>query len=202
MFGFAATLLVVTLDVPKSFAQLKASLAGFASFAITFAALTVLWAIHDRFFRRTGLDDAPTRVLNTVLLFMVLVFVFPLKYLAGMSLAALGVATGVEPLRGLGELGQLFLIYGAAWTAVFAALAGMYRHAARRGAAIGLSEDEAWDCGSWAWHYGGFALVGLVSMALAASGVGLRFGMPGVAYALVGPVVMWAWRRRGGRRTA
>jgi hypothetical protein len=186
--------------VPKSFAQLKGSLSGFASFAITFAALAVLWAVHDRFFRRTGLDDAVTRVLNTVLLFMVLVFVFPLKYLAGMSLAALGVPTGVETVRGLGELAQLFMLYGAAWTAVFAALAGMYAHAARRGPAIGLSEDEAWDCGSWARHYGGFAVVGLVSVALAAAHVGLSFGLPGVAYALVGPVVTVSWKQRGGRR--
>jgi hypothetical protein len=37
VFAFAATLLVVSLEVPRSFAQLSAELSGFAGFALSFS---------------------------------------------------------------------------------------------------------------------------------------------------------------------
>lgn len=42
VFAFAATLLVVSLEVPDSFDELLSDLSGFASFALGFAALVLL----------------------------------------------------------------------------------------------------------------------------------------------------------------
>src|SRR5258708_436780 len=67
VFGFALTLLVVSLEVPHTFADLVAAMRGFPAFALTFAALMVVWARHYYFFRYYGLDDSATIVLNTML---------------------------------------------------------------------------------------------------------------------------------------
>src|SRR5512132_3805473 len=74
VFGFAITLLVVSLEVPKTYTELMAmySLAHFVAFAVCFALIASLWYDHHVFFRRYGLDDTRTTLLNMVLLFVVL----------------------------------------------------------------------------------------------------------------------------------
>src|SRR5207248_6307362 len=87
--GFALTLLVVSLEVPHTFADLVAAMRGFPAFALTFAALMVVWARHYYFFRYYGLDDSATIVLKTMLLFVVLFYVYPLKFLCNIWLSPL-----------------------------------------------------------------------------------------------------------------
>jgi hypothetical protein len=85
VFGFALTLLVVSLEVPRTYADLLNAMRGFQAFA----ALMAVWARHYYFFRFYGLDDAATIVLNTLLLFVVLFYVYPLKFLCNIWLAPL-----------------------------------------------------------------------------------------------------------------
>jgi hypothetical protein len=82
-FGFALTLLVVSLEVPQTFADLKRTLVGFLPFAVTFALVCWIWYLHYAFFRRFGLRDGLTVFLNCLLLFVVLFFVYPLKFVFG-----------------------------------------------------------------------------------------------------------------------
>ena len=58
VFAFALTLVVVSLDVPKSYDELMALMAGFVPFAASFALLTWIWYEHNVFFRRYGLQAA------------------------------------------------------------------------------------------------------------------------------------------------
>src|SRR5438128_11265535 len=81
VFGFALTLLVVSLDVPKSFNDLLTTMRGFPAFAICFLLLALIWNGHYKFCRRYGLDDGTTRFLTCVMLFLVLFYVYPLKFL-------------------------------------------------------------------------------------------------------------------------
>ncbi len=81
VFGFAITLLVVSLGVPRSFDDLVRMLAGFPAFAATFGIVVIVWLAQYRFFRRYGLEDARTIRLNVVLLCLVVFFVYPLKLL-------------------------------------------------------------------------------------------------------------------------
>ena len=81
VFGFALTLLVVSLEVPNTFDELLATLRGFFAFAISGTLLYSVWFDHYRFFRRYGLQDKVTIQLSTVLLFVVLFYVYPLKFL-------------------------------------------------------------------------------------------------------------------------
>src|SRR5438105_14902056 len=80
VFGFALTLLIVSLEVPKTSTELLATMRGFGAFVVTFMILARLWYSQFTFFRRYALEDRVTITLNLVLLFTVLFFVSPLKF--------------------------------------------------------------------------------------------------------------------------
>src|SRR5690348_16132604 len=80
VFAFAITLLVVSLEVPKTFHDLMAAMRRFPSFAICFALLFQVWWRHYRFFRAFDLEDTTVIVLAGCLLFVVLFYVYPLKF--------------------------------------------------------------------------------------------------------------------------
>jgi uncharacterized membrane protein len=80
-FSFALTLLIITLDIPKSYDQLVGLLPQFFSFVACFAILSILWHRHVTFFRRYGLHDSRTVAINTGLLALILFYLYPLKFL-------------------------------------------------------------------------------------------------------------------------
>src|SRR5438132_2805264 len=88
VFAFAVTLLVVSLEVPKTFADLMTVMRGFGAFAISFTLLFIVWFNQYKFFRRYGLQDNLTVILNAVLLFVVLFYVYPLTFLFSFLLSS------------------------------------------------------------------------------------------------------------------
>src|ERR687889_1105498 len=80
VFAFAITLLVVSLEVPRTFDQLLVMMRGFLAFAVTFAMLFHVWFVQYKFFRRYGLSDNFTIWMTACLLFVVLFYVYPLKF--------------------------------------------------------------------------------------------------------------------------
>jgi uncharacterized membrane protein len=158
-FGFAVTLLVVSLDVPRTFSGLVAVLHSIPSFAVSFALLAWIWFTQFRFFRRYGLEDVPTVVLTLVLLFVVLCYVYPLKFLYAVSLSG-----GTLPDH---DLRLLFLIYGLGLAATFLVMAMMYANAYRQREQLGLNELERAETRIATWELLGVAGLGVVSGALA-----------------------------------
>ena len=128
VFGFAITLLVVSLEVPHSFAELMTVMRGFLPFAACFAQFILIWFTHYRFSRRYGLEDSYTVFLNVVLLFLVLFYVYPLKFLFTRLLGGIVGLEGME-LVGARDASVLMRIYGLGFAAVFALFALMYLHA-------------------------------------------------------------------------
>jgi uncharacterized membrane protein len=201
VFAFAATLLVVSLEVPRSFEALVGQLFGFVAFAITFGALVAIWTIHRAFYRRYRLGDGWTVFFNSSLLFVVLFYVFPLKFLTeSLFSGVLGIGQSGITLESVEELAQLFILYGGGFTAVFAFVALLYRHAWRRRVTLQLTPHQKWEAAFLSRHYLLFALVGLLSIGVAALGWGVRYGLPGYLYVLIGPLcyaqARWSERRR------
>ncbi len=78
VFAFAVTLVVVLLEVPVTFHELIQSMYGMINFAICF--LFLIWHQQYLFFRHFGLRDITCMALNALLLFIVLFYVYPLKF--------------------------------------------------------------------------------------------------------------------------
>jgi uncharacterized membrane protein len=159
VFAFALTLLVVSLQVPQNFDDLLTTLSGFLPFALSFTLFIFIWYQHYAFFRRYGLEDPLTIVLNSALLLVVLFFVFPLKFLFSRIFTA-----GNLPFK---QLSAVFTIYGLGFTAVFLILALLYANAYRQRAKLELTILEAFDTASDIWGNASVAAVGLGSVALA-----------------------------------
>ena len=201
VFAFSATLLVVSLEVPRTFEELTGSLAGFVAFGFSFALLMMIWTAHHGFFKRYPLEDVGTIAINSVLLFLVLFYVYPLKFMA--SLVA-GWHLGTEDVRsmidGKTQVMQLLLIYSAGFIAVYLCFVLLYATALKKRQQLGLDELEIFDGRTMMRHYGLYIGVGILSIVLTLAEVGLTIGMPGWIYAFIGPLCAthsrWSQRRR------
>jgi uncharacterized membrane protein len=165
VFGLAITLLVVSVDAPHTYAELVADLRGFLPFAACFAQLVMIWRTHYRFSRRYGLEDGYTVFLNVVLLFLVLFYVYPLKFVFTALFAEItGAAAGN---LGWHEGSMLMRIYAAGFAAVFLLFVLMYAHAYRLRRELGLNAAEVLETRFAMQENGVLALVGATSFAIA-----------------------------------
>jgi uncharacterized membrane protein len=209
VFAFAVTLLVVSLEVPRTFNELTEIMRGFLAFAVCFTLLIVAWREHYVFFRRYGLQDNPTIWLNAALLFVVLFYVYPLKFLFTLVLSPLtgspeGVARpggGHERVIEADQISTLFLIYGAGIIALYLLLALLYVHAYRRRGELALTPLELFDTRASIRMHLLAAGIGAFSCLLALLLPTRAIGLAGFAYFLFGPVmaihgVLAARRRR------
>ncbi|PYQ33403.1 MAG: hypothetical protein DMF57_09600 [Acidobacteria bacterium] len=142
IFGFAMSLLVVSLEAPKSHQQLFEMVHGFVPFAICFFLFIDFWHEHYTFFKRYALEDNTTIVLNAILLFVILFYVYPLKFMftlfvAGVSGEHVDIPVSVLP--------TLFVIYGIGFVAVYWSIAAMYMHAYRKRGQLQLNAVEEID---------------------------------------------------------
>ena len=167
VFGFALTLLVVSLEVPRSYAQLMDLMRGFPSFACCFALLLWLWHEHNVFFRRYGLQDGVTVVLNGGLLFMILLYVYPLKFMFD-SLFSRFIATNQPPVpMELYQLANASSVYAAGFILMMLMFVLLYTRAHGKRDELGLSELEIFDLKALRGHHIASVLVGFVALAVA-----------------------------------
>ena len=141
VFALAMTLLIVSVEVPKSFGELMEVVRGFPAFAFCFAVLIWFWHAHYTFCRRYALLDDTTMVLNSVLLFVVLFYVYPLKFVFGGFIAGL-MGSGQGSRLNPDQAAQLFVLYGLGFAAVWAIFGLMHLHAYRQADALELTPIE------------------------------------------------------------
>lgn len=165
-FAFALTLLVVSLEVPRSYADLMRTMRGLPSFACCFALLVWIWHEHNLFFRRYGLQDGFTVFLNSILMFVVLFYVYPLKFMFDSMFGELGAVPGLERMT-LGQLSRASAIYGLGFVILFLMFALLYRHAYNKRDALGLTPADVFDVKVFAAHHLLSAGVGLTSIGVA-----------------------------------
>lgn len=187
VFGFALTLLVVSLEVPKTFADLHASLRGFVPFAICFLFLMLIWHAHYKFFRRFGTHDNGTIFLNAVLLFVVLFYVYPLKFLfTFVSYWLMGMAKA--SVESMSQIVELMVLYGVGFTAVYLLFAALYWNAYRQRDHLQLSPLECLLTRGYILEAAANAFVGILATVLALTLPQGWTGMTGWAYILTWPV--------------
>jgi uncharacterized membrane protein len=201
VFGFAITLLVVSLEVPKTFAELLTAMRGFPAFAVCFAMLFQVWWRHYRFFRAYDLEDTTIIALTGALLFVVLFYVYPLKFLWSVVFTQLGGSHAAEEMLTTAQAPMLFEIYGVGVAAVFGILAAMYRHAFGQRAALGLTPIEILETRVLIYSNLGLSAIALTSVAIAAIAWRLApslVSFAGYVYFLIG-FVEWGLGEYKGR---
>jgi len=84
VFALTLTLIVVMSSVPATFEEFWIVVRDLPAFAASFLLLILIWVEHHKYFRRYGLQDASTIALNSLLLFLVVFYAYPLKFLMTM----------------------------------------------------------------------------------------------------------------------
>ena len=202
VFGFALTLLVITASVPRSYDELTTLLQGIPSFACCFALLVWIWYEHDQFFERYAVNDSRTIVLNSVLLFVVLLYIYPLKFMFDSFMKeVLGLGDATLVRMSLEELARASMLYGLGFFILMSLFALLYLNAYRLREPLGLSVLDAFDARSHAGHHMVSAAVGLFALLWAmAAPRSLSFLSP-ASFGLMGPA-HWIYGRYVGSRRA
>src|ERR1051326_231168 len=168
VFAFAVTLLVVSLEVPHTFAELITAMKGFAAFAICFTMLVQVWYHHYIYSRRYGLQTTYTVVLNAILLFVVLFYVYPLKFLFTLVVGGLtgGLTVPQEQLNhmftAVRQIPALMIIYSLGYIAVCVIFAFLYHYAWQKRGELELNEYEAMRTIHAVFFQLSFAVVGVL----------------------------------------
>ena len=192
VFAFAVTLLIVALEVPETFTELSHKMQGFGAFALSFALLFQIWYAQHTFFRRFGLQDPWTIVLNGALLFLVLFYMYPLKFLftylisaftGGHGMAHLKDGQSVPMVADAAQAKTMMMVYGLGFIAVFGVFSLLYVHVLRKKDDLGLTEVEQFDARDSLGENLLMASVGLLSIVVLL--VTRSAGLAGLTYMLI-----------------
>lgn len=188
VFALALTLLTVSLEVPNSFDELAGAFKQVPAFLVCFAILAMLWYYHYLHHRRYGLEDGISNTLNLVLLFLVLLYVYPLKFLFSLLFQGMiDVHPSDRIIMGDGNMPTLMLLYSFGAIGVFLVLFLMTLWAYRKRAELELDAREL-------VITKGEAIAHLISIGIAVVSVTLVLiddalaPWSGLVYFLMGPV--------------
>jgi uncharacterized membrane protein len=138
VFAFSVSLLIMSLEVPKTFEELQSSIHHFLPFAATVSLVFFFWYLQNEYFRNYGLNDGFVIFLNLSLLVLILFYAFPLKFLFSVLLSWL---TGFDYFHEVTMLGktvltqeefpQLILFFSIGYAVIWFIFYLLYRHAYR-----------------------------------------------------------------------
>lgn len=190
VFAFAVTLLIVSLEVPKSFEELIVTMRGFFAFGISFILLVLVWHEQHAFFRRYGLDDIKTIVLNCILLFIVLFYVYPLKFLFTLIFQEQIYGSEASPIQiEQNQLPALMQIYGIGYVIIYFLFFLMYTHALSNKETLQLNHVEQFDTKTKMYSNLILICIGFLSVIIAFILPADKSGIAGMVYILIWPAL-------------
>lgn len=151
-FAFAVTLLAISIDqIPGTYLELIETLKGAPAFLASFAILILYWRAHHVWSQQYGLDDLTSVVLTSVLVSLILIYVYPMKILFSLSFSF--ISDGWLPSNfdlGAGgnfvsEFKGLVTLYGVGFLLLNLSISSLYFHAWRQRKALEMSRREAFD---------------------------------------------------------
>lgn len=193
VFAFSVSLLVAALEVPQTFEELRVILNGAIPFFATVAMIFLFWYQQYKFFRRYGLNDVGTILLNLAYLAVILFYVYPLKFLFAVLLTSW---TGIDlfpyatekglPILQQEDFSQLIIFFSIGYAVLWLLLLLMYQRGLSASKRMELTPFEILITKKE--RRGAFlnVCVGLASMLLAFAGQEL---LSGICYLLI-PLLM------------
>jgi uncharacterized membrane protein len=145
-FAFAVTLLVIAIGhAPRSVGELVQAMRGVPAFAASFFVIARFWQSHRYWSRHYGFEDAYATRLSLALVFIVLVYVYPLRMVAELTLASLSggvLAEAPIEVTTVADLRMLYVVFGVGYACTAAIFVLLHRHALNLADAIDLSPAE------------------------------------------------------------
>jgi len=151
VFAIATALLVISTSIPETYKELMLFIKDLVPFALCMALLMLIWFQHYVFFIRYGFKDAKIVAVNTLLLFLILFYIYPLKFLMQL-LYDMFVAMFTQNQEAFNRIftevilmentPSLMIIYGFGAASIFFTLAIMYLIAFNRAEQLALTNKE------------------------------------------------------------
>jgi len=169
-FAFAVTMLVISFDaIPRSYDEVMLAIKNIPAFIIAVAQLVWIWHTHNVWSRRFGLDTTYTVFISTALLIVMLIYVYPMRIMAGGMFAWLTsdyLPSNFNSIT-LDQLRDMFVFLGIGFFALCLVFVQMYRYAARLKDRLLLNDYELFESRTLVIMWSGAAVVGLVCVGLA-----------------------------------
>jgi hypothetical protein len=170
-FAFAMTMLVVSVgNIPQSHSDLILALKAAPAFGLSFALLAWYWSYHRKWSRQFGLEDGISSILTLLMVFIILVYVYPLKLMFSSfcHFISAGWLPSEYKVDNAEQIADLFIIYGVGSAALSGVISALYWHAKRRTSELSLNHLElaltSRNCSVWLTH----SVFGAISAAFAA----------------------------------
>ncbi len=192
-FAFALTLVVIAgNDIPASVDELVLAMKAVPAYAGCFLLIMRCWSAHADWSRRYGLDDTTSRRLGVLLVFLVLIFVYPMRMVFSSLFNAL--TAGYLPtgftINSVSDVPAMFIMFAVAFGLLGTVMTALYWHAWRLRDELGLSLHERARTRFEIMNWGAVPVVALLSLGLALAiparaQSGIWLGMPGFIFFLL-----------------
>ena len=188
-FAFAVTMTMISFDaIPSNFDELVLAIKGIPAFIVAVIQLVWIWYAHNLWSKRFGLEDAKTVVLSTGLLIVMLIYIYPMRIMAGGMFSWF---TGNYLPSGFNmssyqQLAMMFVFLGIGFVAICLLLVFMYRYAASLKTELRLNDVEYYETKTVELMWQGAAFIGLLSIILALLLPETLVPFAGFAFSLLG----------------
>ena len=192
-FAFALTLVVIAgNDIPASVDELVLAMKSAPTYAACFLLIMRCWTSHADWSRRYGLDDPTSRRLGVLLVFLVLIFVYPMRMVFSSLFNALSVGylPTVFTINSAADVPAMFITFAVAFGLLGVVMTALYWHAWRQRDALDLSLHERAQTRFEIMNWGAVPVVAVLSLVLALAiparaESGVWLGAPGFVFFLL-----------------
>lgn len=192
-FAFAVTLLVISFDaIPRTFEEMVIAIKTIPAFVAAVAQLVWIWYTHTKWCQRYGLDDAATVWLSTLLLVVVLIYIYPMRVmLEGLfSWMSGGYLPSSFELQNFEEMRFMFIFMGSGFALLCLTFVLMYRYALGLEGTLRLNFIERLRTVTMLQIWAGCMVLGIAVCVLAISLPLNLVPLSGWALLLIG---VWIW---------
>lgn len=196
-FAFVLTLLVISFDeLPSNYEEMLIAIKRIPGFAASFAVLMMFWLAHRGWSRRYGLESPRSLFLSLSIIFVVLVYVYPLRVVfEGMfwQLSG-GYFTADFKIATRDELKAMFVFYSSGFFIMALLFSDLFRTALKSKDTLCLNELEVRATKRAMLDWRIYSLFGVISIILSYTLPAGLIPLAGYVYALVYPAVWLAHR--------
>ena len=179
VFALAIAITLLSSSSPSNYDELLNFVADIVPFGLSILFIFMIWIRQKEYFNHYGLYDKRSRNLNLLLLFFVLFYTYPLKFLMSWIIKFFTIAfsgglreryqelNSIVPFE---KISQLMIVYGIGFICVFGCLYFLYRHAENQSQQLKLSEREVLETTFAKNDFSAVIIVGMISLIIAVVG--------------------------------